>query len=278
MGKLTLMSLPIGNLEDLTIRIKEVLFKESHFIVEDTRSFKYMLQHLGIDSHQKKVESYHDQSEEGKLEYLVNQLKKGIHYFLISEAGSPIISDPAYPLVKRCYEENIMVETYPGPSSVIAGIEISGLPPFPFHFYGFFPRDNHDQLNKLNNLSTIAGLHIFFESPHRIKESIINIKKTLPSVKLVVIKELTKTFQARYDLSDENTWESIFQKIDERGEFLMLFYIEASSGISQLKWNEIKSLAVSVMASKGKKKDLSKLLGEILEQSPKEIYQLLNDI
>jgi 16S rRNA (cytidine1402-2'-O)-methyltransferase len=226
MGKLTLLSLPIGNMEDLTLRIKEVLFKETHFIVEDT--------------------------------------------------GSPIISDPAYPLVKRCYEENISVETYPGPSSVIAGIELSGLPPFPFHFYGFFPRDQHDQINKLNNLSTLAGLHLFFESPHRIKESIPLIKKTIPHAKLVVIKELTKTFQARYDLSDENNWELVFNKIDNRGEFLILFYIEASSGVSPMMWNEIKSLAKVVMESKGKKKDLSKLLGEILEQSPKEIYQLLN--
>ena len=131
MGKIILLNTPIGNLGDLTPRVLEALTKGETFAVEDTRVFRELLNHVGISLSGKRIHSLHDQSEDSQVEKLLELLGGGDLY-VASEAGSPIVSDPAYPLVIAAYERGIEVESFSGVSSPIMALELSGLPPIPF--------------------------------------------------------------------------------------------------------------------------------------------------
>ena len=160
-GELCLLSLPIGNLKDLTSRALEALKEGSYFVVEDTRTFKSLLNHLQIAYADKKIWSYHEHSSEKEQENILQLLLAGNRVYVASDAGSPLISDPAYPLVKEVIQQGIDVRTLPGVSSVLVALELSGLPPYPFFFYGFLPREEEKQKNFLQKIL----VHTPFISP-----------------------------------------------------------------------------------------------------------------
>lgn len=139
LSELTLVTLPIGNSGDITLRALEALKSGKTFYAEDTRVFKDLLGNLGISLQDKFIDSFHDQSV-GKIDVIVSKIKNGESIYLVSDAGSPMVSDPAYPLLKRLLEEGIEIKTLPGVTAVITALELSGLPPHPFHFWGFLAR------------------------------------------------------------------------------------------------------------------------------------------
>ena len=203
MSKLTLVVLPIGNVEDLTSRVMKFLHKHKVFLAEDTHHFVALLKYLGIESKSKMIDSFHEYSRE-KIDRIIARLKRGENIAIVSDAGSPILSDPAYPLVRKVVEEGLDLEILPGVNSVTAALEVSGLPPHPFTFHGFLPR-KENEISRFFRRNQ-GGTHIVFESPRRIVDSIEILCREIPQCEICVVRELTKKFEQvvrfRADSSD----------------------------------------------------------------------------
>ena len=167
-GELVLCSTSIGNEKDLTVHVIEALKNGKFFMAEDTRTFKNLCRSNGVNLEGKKIYSFHDQSKESDLQKVIKLLQSGEEVFYFSEAGSPVVSDPGFPLVKLLMTLNINVRTRPGASSVIAALELSRLPSIPFSFHGFLPREIAKIEKALERASMMSGTHVFFESPRRI--------------------------------------------------------------------------------------------------------------
>lgn len=269
MGKIILLNTPIGNLGDLTPRVLEALTSGTQFAVEDTRVFKDLLSHLGISLIGKKIVSLHDQSESSQVGKLLDMARHEDLY-VASEAGSPIVSDPAYPLVVAAYDEGIKVESYSGVSSPIMALELSGLPPIPFQFHGFLPRESGKRARIFSEVG--YGTHIFFEAPTRIEETLDELAKIRPDADLAVVRELSKKFEQVIKLK-ASQWPSKKSEINFKGEFIFLFHNREQRGSSS---GELKTLAQDILEKGAGPKQLAKLLGEILERPTKELYNELN--
>ena len=224
MSSLTLITLPIGNIRDITLRAIDVLKSGEIFYAEDTRVFKNLLNSLEIDFSNKFIDSFHEHTE-GKISIILEKIKSGSTVYLVSDAGSPMISDPAFPLLKKIREEGLDIKTIPGVTSVVTALELSGLPPQPFHFWGFISRSKNERKDFFLELSKISGTHIFFESPHRIFETVDSFFSALPDEELVVTRELTKTYESVYRINKTNH-QNVKDLIVDKGEFVGLFHIE----------------------------------------------------
>ncbi|WP_417335210.1 16S rRNA (cytidine(1402)-2'-O)-methyltransferase [Halobacteriovorax marinus] len=270
MSTLKLVTLPIGNLSDITPRALETLKNERLFLAEDTRNLRKIFDLLGVDGSQKNVDSFHDHSKD-KVDYYVTKMKSGHSYVLVSDAGSPVISDPAFPLVRACIDAGIEIETAPGVSAVTTALELSGLPPQPFTFYGFTPRDDSKKREFFTSLLSQSGTFIFFESPHRLMKTLKVLEQVLPDSDIAVARELTKKFETIYRFKAKD-FESI--EIKSVGEIVLLIHHEASA--KSLKSKKLEALALDYLDKKQNKKNLSKLLAEILDENSKDIYQKLS--
>lgn len=268
MGKIILLNTPIGNLGDLTPRVLEALKEGEHFAVEDTRVFMDLLGHLGIAITGKRIFSLHDQSEDSQVSRCLEVARKAVLY-VASEAGSPIVSDPAYPLMKAAYEEGIEIDSYSGVSSPIMALELSGLPPIPFHFVGFLPREK-GKINKIFS-ELQYGTTIFFEAPTRIEDTLDELAQARPELMVAVVRELSKKFQQvmRFKAKD---WINEKKAMTFKGEFVFLVHQSESSSTSG---GELKSMAREMLASGASPKLMAKLLSLILDRPTKEIYSEL---
>ncbi len=268
MGKIILLNTPIGNLSDLTPRVREALENGEIFAAEDTRAFKDLLNHLGISVSGKRIYSLHDQSETRDLDKILELASNGDVY-VASEAGSPIISDPAYPLVCAAYERGIDVESFSGVSSPVMALELSGLPPLPFQFHGFLPRESGKRQKIFENLG--GGTHIFFEAPTRIEDTMEDLLKTLPEVRVALVRELSKKFQEVLRFRADE-WPQRKPSLTVKGEFVLLFHRGEARATGS---KELTALAQEMLAKGAGPKLLAKLLGEILDRPTKEIYSEL---
>lgn len=266
MKKLILLTTPIGNRFDITGRVIDALKTGTVFFAEDTRVAKSLFKDLEIPLDQKIFESFHDHSDH-LLEKMV-QKYKGLDIYYLSDAGSPVISDPALPLVRYAYENSIEVESFSGISAVNSALELSGLPANPYSFYGFLPKEEEKKKKKFASLFAVKGTYIFFESPHRILKTLNVLKENFPEVDVAVCRELTKTYQSVYRFKAKEC-ESI--EITTKGEFVLIVYIDEDSGPSLS--SDIIKLAENYVDKKSSPKNLAKLLGEILDRPSKEIYQ-----
>lgn len=271
MSKLILLTTPIGNLNDITSRAKNILIENSYFAVEDTRSFKDLCQKLGISFHDKKITSLHDHSEPHKLEHLINQVQEGSDLVVVSEAGSPAISDPAYPLIKLAIEKDIEIKSAPGVSSVITALELSGLPAIPFHFHGFLPREKGKKEKLLISHASIYGTHIYFEGVSRVKKTLSEMSKQFPEFDFAVARELTKEYESVYRFKGKD-WDLINSQIVEKGEFVILWHNpNEGKGLD----DETSELAEDMLENGAHPKKISKLLAKLTGKSPKECYDLI---
>lgn len=187
-GRLYIVSTPIGNLEDLTLRAIRILKEAAIIAAEDTRHTQKLLNHYQIATHQT---SYHDHNKEEKAEILISKIKDGKDIALVCDAGTPGISDPGYYLIKRAIEEAIQVVPIPGVSAVIAGLSVSGLSTDRFIFEGFLPKGKarHKYLKTLEKEERTI---VFYESPHRLLKTLRDIYDVLGNRRMVVGRELTK--------------------------------------------------------------------------------------
>lgn len=269
MGKIILLNTPIGNLGDITPRVLEAMRTGTTFAVEDTRVFKDLLNHMEISVQGKKIFSLHDQSENEQVPRLIEiALREDL--YVASEAGSPIISDPAYPLVVAAYAHGIKVESYSGVSSPVMALELSGLPPIPFQFHGFLPRESGKRAKIFREVG--YGTHIFFEAPTRVEETLDELSAIRPQCDLAIVRELSKKFEQVMKIK-AHEWPELKKDMTFRGEFVFLFHNSEVAGGSS---TEVRELAQDIVANGSAPKQLAKLLGLILDRPTKEIYSTLS--
>ncbi len=190
-GKLILIPTPIGNLGDVSDRVREALSAVDKLLAEDTRTSSKLLQHLNIS---KPLIAYHSHNEHFKTDQVIEHLQKGEYLGLISDAGTPGISDPGYLLVKACVANNIPVEVLPGPVAFIPALVASGLPCQSFYFAGFLPHKK-GRVKRLTSLSGLEDTLVFYESPHRLLKTLGQMLELLGDRQASVSRELTKKFE-----------------------------------------------------------------------------------
>ena len=269
MSRLILLSVPIGNPDDLTLRGRKILEEKTLFFVEDTRPFFNLLRSQGIESDGKRVYSFHEHSKDSRLQFAKKLLEEGEEIVFCSDAGSPLMSDPAHPLVKGALDWGFKLETVPGVSSVIAALELSGLPPYPFQFHGFLPRDLQKKKSFIALMGVLGKTHVFFESPKRVDQTLEEIKKALPEADIAVLREITKKYETAYRFKASD-YDNEKIGINFKGEFvIVLSSIGGKDKAPLLKKAE--EMASNYLES-GSVKDLSKLLGCLLDRPSKEVY------
>lgn len=220
---LYLIPTPIGNLKDITLRAIQTLKTVDGVICEDSRRTGLLLHHYEI---KKPFLVLNDFNESREVPRILNLLKSGQDLALVSDAGTPLISDPGYKLVRQCLEENIPVDSLPGPSSVITALTLSGLPPDKFTFLGYLPEKPGKRINFFKILSTIYQLLpttcIAFVPPHKLIRTLEDMKEVFGNIEVVLAKELTKIHQSVQKQTIE-TWLETFKKQPPKGEFVLLF-------------------------------------------------------
>ncbi len=188
-GTLYVVSTPIGNLEDMTQRAVRVLREVDLVACEDTRHTRKLLNHYGIKT---KTVSYHEHNERERAAELLESLKSGLNVAIVSDAGTPGISDPGFRVVRRAIEEGLRVVPLPGPTAFVSALVASGLPADQFFFDGFLPARSGARRTRLAELQSMPATLIFYEAPHRIADSLRDAREILGEREAVVARELTK--------------------------------------------------------------------------------------
>ncbi len=189
MSTLFVVATPIGNLGDISARALECLQSVGLIACEDTRHTSKLLNHFGI---RKSMESYHDFNEEAKARQLVSRIQEGLKVALVSDAGTPGVSDPGYRLIRACRENGVPVVAIPGANAAITALSASGLPSDEFLFVGFLPAKSHARREKLESLRAVSATLIFYEAPHRIEEALKDVLEVLGDREACIGRELTK--------------------------------------------------------------------------------------
>lgn len=190
-GKLFLVATPIGNLEDISLRAIETLKSVDFILCEDTRQSGRLLKHYNI---QNRLISYHSYNEDERISSIINDLKNDKNVALISDSGTPCISDPGSKLVRACVENEIQVVPVPGPNSIISALELCGFEIKSFYFEGFIPQKK-GRKKKLEEICKRKEMTIFFESPYRIQKLLDELTKLCPHREIALCRELTKKFE-----------------------------------------------------------------------------------
>jgi 16S rRNA (cytidine1402-2'-O)-methyltransferase len=191
-GTLYIVATPIGNLEDITQRALRILSEVDLIAAEDTRHTRKLLTHYKISA---ELISYHEHNEKVRAAELLKRLKDGVCVALVSDAGTPNISDPGYHLIRQCREEGIRVEPIPGAAAVVAALAASGLPTDKFYFAGFPPLKAGKRQRLFQQLVSIPATLIFYESPHRITKTVAQLYQALGDRECVLAREMTKRFE-----------------------------------------------------------------------------------
>ena len=217
-GKLYICPTPIGNLEDMTYRTIRILNEVDLIAAEDTRHSIKLLNHFEIS---KPLTSYHEHNKDSKGGYLINKLLEGENIALISDAGMPGISDPGEDIIKQAIEHNIDIEVLPGATASITALVGSGLETAKFAFEGFLDRDKKVRRNQLEELKEERRTIIFYESPHRLKDTLKDMLKVLGNRRIAVNREITKKYQ-EIIREDIETVINIFNEKEVKGEFVLI--------------------------------------------------------
>ncbi|EUJ28833.1 tetrapyrrole methylase [Listeria floridensis FSL S10-1187] len=232
-GTLYLVPTPIGNLEDMTFRAIRILKEVDLIAAEDTRNTIKLLNHFEIQS---KMVSYHQYSEQSREKELVEDLKKGQNIALVSDAGMPAISDPGYELVRAALTEDVSVVALPGANAALTALIASGQLPQPFYFYGFLPRSAKEKEKALEELAMRQESWILYESPHRLKETLKALTKSVGAEREVSLcRELTKYYEEylRGTVEEALAWAA---SETVRGEFCIVVSGSSDTPAEQPSW------------------------------------------
>ena len=230
-GKLYICPTPIGNLEDMTYRTIRILNEVDLIAAEDTRHSIKLLNHFEIS---KPLTSYHEHNKDSKGGYLINKLLEGENIALISDAGMPGISDPGEDIIKQAIEHNIDIEVLPGATASITALVGSGLETAKFAFEGFLDRDKKLRRKRLEEIQEEDRTMIFYESPHRLKDTLKDMLKFFGNRKIAVNRELTKKYQ-EVIREDIETVLKIYEEKEIKGEFVLI--VDGFKGEKQAKNN-----------------------------------------
>jgi 16S rRNA (cytidine1402-2'-O)-methyltransferase len=217
-GTLYLVATPIGNLEDITLRALRTLRECDLIAAEDTRHSGQLLKHFGIS---KLMLSYFQFNEAKRSEEIIQRLTRGEKIALITDAGSPGISDPGERVVKAALSAGLRVESVPGPSALIAALTASGLPTGEFHFIGFLPHKSGQRRKQLERLREFSGTLALYESPYRIAKLLAELNEVFPQRQVVLGREITKKFE-EFLRGTPAELMAILEKRSLKGEFVVL--------------------------------------------------------
>lgn len=221
---LFIVATPIGNLKDITLRALETLGSVNTIICEDTRRTSLLLQHYSI---KKPLIVLNDYNEARVMNSIIQQLKSGQNLALVSDAGTPLISDSGYKLVRECFQQGIPVDSLPGPSSVVTALTLSGLPPDKFLFLGYLPEKQGHRINLLRNLTLIHGgikvTYIIFIAPHKLTKTLEDMNRVFGDIEVTLAHELTKIHQS-IDKKKISTW--LDTQKNPKGEYVLLFRLD----------------------------------------------------
>ena len=262
---LYLVSTPIGNLGDITFRSIEVLKKSDYILCEDTRVSKILLKKYEINS---KLISNHKFNEKKNVSKILNLLKSGLIISMISDAGTPSISDPGITLINECISNDIEIIPLPGPSSVITAVSISGFSE-KFFFYGFFPEKKKILEEDLQNLSLLNSSIVFFISPNKIQKIIPSLKFFFKDRKIVICREMTKYYE-EFIRSEINDLDKLDLKL--KGELTIVISEKVLENKISQSLNESDKRIISQMINKVSIKEIINLINRNNKISKKEIY------
>lgn len=269
---LILVSTPIGNLSDISNRAIETLNNADIIACEDTRTSAQLFTLLGIKA--KKLIPYHEHNADTARPKIINLLKQGLSVALVSDAGTPLISDPGYRLVRDCRQNNIPVSTIPGANAVLSALQLSGLPSDAFLFAGFLPNKKTARRNTLQTHKNVAATLIFYETANRLTESLADILDILGNREIAVVREITKKFEETktglvQDLIDYYTTNG-----NPKGELVLVIDRQSEE---EIKTQDIDSLIKKTLLTCSAR-DTADLVAKSTGLPKKEIYKKVLDI
>lgn len=267
-GVLYIVATPIGNLEDISLRALRILKEVDLIAAEDTRHTHHLLSHYGVET---ALTSYHEHNERRKTPVLIERLRRGANIALVTDAGTPVISDPGYRLVTAAIDAAIKVTPIPGASAVTAVVAASGLPPDRFAFEGFLPGSKKERRARLLALKDDTRTLVFYEAPHRIKESLSDLGEILGDREVVVAREVTKLHEEfRRGSASELAAQLGNQEV--RGEITLA--VGGSSGAAAVSQATLES---EIRRLRGAGMHVKAIAGSLAQQygcSKKSVYRL----
>lgn len=275
-GKLYLCATPIGNLDDITLRVLNTLKEVDLIAAEDTRHSIKLLNHFEIRT---PMTSYHEFNKIEKAKYLVEQMKQGVNIALVTDAGTPGISDPGEELVKQCYEAGVEVTSLPGPAACVTALTLSGLSTRRFCFEAFLPSDKKEKQWILEELKEETRTILIYEAPHRLVRTLEELLGVLGNRRITICRELTKKYEEAYRTTLEEALAH-YENEEPKGECVIV--IEGKS-VEELRQEQVKSWEeISIEAhmeryeSQGMdRKDAMRMVAKDRGISKRDVYQYL---
>jgi len=273
-GKLYLVPTPIGNLKDITLRALEVLQNVDIIAAEDTRQSLKLLNHFNI---KKPLISYHQHNEQGRSENIIDQIKEGKNIAIISDAGSPGISDPGSVIVLKCIEQHIEFVVLPGATAITTALVYSGMDTTKFIFRGFLPRENKDRKPIIDDLINRSETLIFYEAPHRLLNTLEFLYEKIGNRKISMCRELTKLYEEIIRLDLEEAIE-YYKNNTPRGEYVLVIEGKSKEAIDKeerAKWDSltIEEHIQKFMNEGLNKKDAMKKVAKDRNMPKSEVYK-----
>lgn len=275
-GKLYLCATPIGNLEDITFRVLRTLKEVDLIAAEDTRNSIKLLNHFDIHT---PMTSYHEYNKIEKAEALIRKMQEGVNIALITDAGTPGISDPGEDLVRMCYEAGIEVTSLPGPAACITALTLSGLPTRRFAFEAFLPSDKKERQAVLSELVDETRTIILYEAPHRLLKTLNELLAVLGNRKMTLCRELTKKHETAFWSTIEDILK-FYETQEPKGECVLVIEGKSRAELVQqerARWEEMTiEEHMEVYLSQGMdKKEAMKVVAKDRGVSKRDIYQAL---
>lgn len=276
-GKLYLCATPIGNLEDITYRVLRILKEVDLIGAEDTRHSVNLINRFEIDT---PMTSYHEFNKVEKARYLVEEMKKGKNIAIITDAGTPGISDPGEEIVRQCYEAGIEVTSVPGPAACITALTMSGLNTRRFAFEAFLPADKKERQRVLKELKNETRTMVLYEAPHHLIKTLKELQEVLGDREMTLCKELTKI----YERAEKSTIGSLIEKYEGteiKGEYVLVIQGKSFDEIEQEEYAVFSEMSIEehmeMYLSQGiDKKDAMKKVAKDRGISKREVYAQVN--
>ena len=275
-GTLYLCATPIGNLEDMTYRAVRILKEVDLIAAEDTRNSIKLLNHFDIKT---PMTSYHEFNKYDKAKQLVEMMKEGKNIAIITDAGTPGISDPGEEVVRQCFEAGIQVTSLPGPAACITALTMSGQKTRRFCFEAFLPKDKKEKVAVLEELKNETRTIIIYEAPHRLARTLKELRETLGNRQLTLCRELTK----KYEEADKTTIDQAIEKYNEkepRGEYVLVIEGKSQEEIQEENKQKWESMTIEehmeyYISQGNDKKSAMKLVAKDRGVSKRDIYNQL---
>lgn len=275
-GKLYLCATPIGNLEDITLRVLRILKEADLIAAEDTRNSIKLLNYYDIKT---PMTSYHEYNKIEKAYQLVDKMKNGENVALITDAGTPGISDPGEELVRICYESGIEVTSLPGACACVTALTLSGLPTRRFAFEAFLPKDKKERAFILSSLKTETRTIILYEAPHHLLKTLEDLYAALGDRKITLCRELTKRYETIFSATISHA-VSYYQQQEPKGEFVLAIEGRSMQALQEEKQQEWLSVPLAEHMAHYEQQGIShkeamKLVAKDRGISKREVYAML---